>query len=124
MAETLRIDKWLWYARFYKSRSLTAKQVSEGRVSVNGVKISKPAHGLTVGDELTFVKADRLRIIKILGLGTRRGSAPEAQLLFEDNSPAPAPKEFVLGNPRFEGKGRPSAKERRQTAAFTQKHLD
>jgi ribosome-associated heat shock protein Hsp15 len=124
MVETLRIDKWLWYARFYKSRSLSAKQVSEGKVSVNGAKISKPAHGLAKGDELTFVKADRLRVIKVLELGMRRGSAPEAQLLYEDNSPPPAPKEFIPANPKFEGKGRPTAKERRQTAAFTQKHLD
>ncbi len=124
MVDTQRVDKWLWYARVYKSRSLCAKQVSEGKICVNDVKISKPAHGLAIGDVLTFVKADRPRAIKLLELGTRRGSAPEAQLLYEDNSPAPVQKEFVPPNPKFEGKGRPSAKDRRQTAAFDAKYLD
>ena len=124
MADTQRIDKWLWYARLYKSRSLCAKQVSEGKVCVNDVKISKPAHGVCVGDVLTFIKAERSRVIKVLDLGTRRGSAPEAQILYEDRSPAPAPREFVPPNPKFEGKGRPTAKDRRQTAAFAAKYLD
>ena len=124
MAETQRIDKWLWYARFYKSRSLCAKQVSEGKVSVNDVKISKPAHGLVVGDVLTFVKAEQSRIIKVLDLGTRRGAAPEAQLLYEDSSLPRPPRKIIPANPKFEGKGRPTAKDRRQTAAFDVKYLD
>lgn len=124
MAETQRIDKWLWYARFYKSRSLCAKQVSEGKIRVNSVKISKPAQGLLVGDVLTFVKAEQVRLIKVLDLGTRRGSAPEAQTLYEDNSPPRVKKDFIPPNPKFEGKGRPSRKERRQTAAFDAKRLD
>jgi len=124
MAETQRIDKWLWYARFYKSRSLCAKQVSEGKVSVNDVKISKPAHGVLVGDVLTFTKAEQSRIIKVLDLGTRRGSAPEAQLLYQDSSPPRPKREFIPANPKFEGKGRPNAKERRQTAAFDAKYLE
>jgi len=124
MADTQRIDKWLWYARFYKSRSLCAKQVSEGKVCVNDVKISKPAHGVVLGDVLTFIKADQPRVIKVLDLGVRRGSAPEAQLLYKDSSPPRARREFVPPNPRYEGKGRPSAKERRQTAAFDAKRLE
>ncbi|MBE9477560.1 MAG: RNA-binding S4 domain-containing protein [Proteobacteria bacterium] len=124
MAETQRIDKWLWYARFYKSRSLCAKQVSEGKICVNDVKISKPAHGLAEGDVLTFVKAEQSRIIKLLDLGKRRGSASEAQLLFEDRSLPRPPRKIIPENPRFEGKGRPTAKDRRQTAAFDAKYLD
>ena len=124
MAETQRIDKWLWYARFYKSRSLCAKHVSEGKVCVNDVKISKPAHMVASGDVLTFVKADQARVITVVDLGSRRGSAPEAQLLYEDNSPPPAPKDFIPQNPKYAGKGRPSAKDRRQTAAFLAKRLD
>lgn len=124
MAETQRIDKWLWYARFYKSRSLCAKQVSEGKIYVNDVKISKPAHGLVLGDVLSFVKADRARVIEVLDLGSRRGSAPEAQLLYADHSPPPKPRDFIPPNPKFEGKGRPSRKDRRQTAAFDAKYLD
>lgn len=124
MAETQRIDKWLWYARFYKSRSLCAKQVSEGKIYVNDVKISRPAHGLLVGDVLTFVKAEQSRIIKVLDLGTRRGSAPEAQLLYQDSSPPRTARKIIPANPKFEGKGRPTAKDRRQTAAFDAKYLD
>jgi ribosome-associated heat shock protein Hsp15 len=124
VAETQRIDKWLWYARFYKSRSLCAKQVSEGKVDVNDVKISKPAHAVDIGDVLTFIKAEQHRVIKVLGLGSRRGSAQEAQLLYEDKSPPRPKRKFVPPNPKFEGKGRPSAKERRQTAAFAAKHLE
>lgn len=124
MTDTQRVDKWLWYARFYKSRTLAAKQVIEGKIRINSVKISKPAHGLITGDVLTFVKADQVRVIEVLDLGTRRGSAPEAQTLYADKSPPRPKKEFVPPNPKFEGKGRPSRKDRRQTAAFDAKRLD
>jgi len=124
MTDTQRIDKWLWYARFYKSRSLCTRQVSEGKVSVNDVKISKPAHAVQPGDVLTFTKAEQPRVITVLDLGTRRGSAPEAQLLYKDTSPPRPKKEFVPLNPKYEGKGRPNRKERRQSAAFDAKHLD
>lgn len=77
-----------------------------------------------MGDVLTFAKAEQTRVIKVLDLGSRRGSAPEAQLLYEDNSPPRPRREFVPPNPKFEGKGRPNAKERRQTAAFDAKYLD
>jgi len=124
MAETRRIDKWLWYARFFKSRSLCAKQVTAGKICVNDVKIMKPAHGVQPGDVLTFKKAEQDRVITVLDLGTRRGSAPEAQLLYKDTSPPRVKKEFVPPNPKYEGKGRPNHKERRQTAAFDAKYLD
>ncbi len=124
MAQTQRIDKWLWCARFYKSRSLCAKQVNEGKLCVNDVKISKPAHGVVVGDVLTFIKADQARVITVLDLGTRRGSAPEAQLLYKDSSPPRVQKKFIPPNPKYEGKGRPNRKDRRQSAAFDAKYLD
>jgi len=124
MAETQRVDKWLWYARFFKSRSLASKYVSEGKLRVNSSKISKPAHGLAVGDVLTFVKADQVRVIEVLGLGTRRGPAPEAQTLYHDQSPPPVPKKYVPENPKYQGNGRPTKKDRRQTDAFHAKRLD
>jgi ribosome-associated heat shock protein Hsp15 len=124
MSGTIRVDKWLWYARFYKSRSLAAKKVSEGKIRVNSVKVSKPAHAVLVGDVLTFVKADRVRVIKVLDTGTRRGPATEAQALYDDQSPAPVKRDVVPQNPKFEGNGRPSKKERRQTDVFRNKHLD
>ena len=70
----------------------------------------KPARAVGAGDVLTFQQANDIRIVKILACGTRRGPAPEAQALYEDMSP---PKVHVLKNPGFEGKGRPTKKDRR-----------
>ena len=83
----LRVDKWLWHARFFKTRSLAAKVVSEGKLRVNGQPISKPAYAVTPEDVLTFPQAKEVRIIKIVALGERRGPAPEAQALYTDLDP-------------------------------------
>lgn len=85
--DTLRIDKWLWFARFFKTRSLAAKTVSSGGVRSNGIHIKKSSALVKVGDVLTFAQSRDVRVIKIVELGTRRGPAPEAQLLYEDLSP-------------------------------------
>ena len=115
MADKLRLDKWLWQARFFKTRSLSAKMVSGGHVRVNSEKVSKPAHAVGPGDVLTFPQARRVRVIKIVALGERRGPAPEAQALYEDLAPLEEmPKEEVPQSPRFEGKGRPTKRDRRK----------
>ena len=108
--ETIRLDKWLWQARFFKSRSLAAGVVSAGKVRVDGTPATKPARAVGPGDVLTFPKETDVKVVKILACGVRRGPAPEAQALYEDMSPEPVrrPK-----NPRFEGKGRPTKKDRR-----------
>lgn len=106
----LRIDKWLWFARFFKTRSLAAKVVSAGHVRVNGVKIAKSSHAISAGDVLTFPQAKEIRVVRIEALGTRRGPAPEAQALYFDMTER---KEKIPQAPRFEGKGRPSKKDRR-----------
>lgn len=112
-AQKLRIDKWLWHARFFKTRSLAAKVVSGGKLRVNGQPISKPAYMLSASDVLTFPQADNVRVIKVLAMGERRGPAPEAQQLYEDLAP-PKPREEITEQvPRFEGKGRPTKKDRR-----------
>ncbi len=112
-AQKLRIDKWLWHARFFKTRSLAAKVVSGGKLRVNGQPISKPAYMVSVSDVLTFPQADNVRVIKVLAMGERRGPAPEAQQLYEDLAP-PKPREEITEQvPRFEGKGRPTKKDRR-----------
>ena len=111
--QKLRIDKWLWHARFFKTRSLAAKVVSGGKLRVNGQPISKPAYMVSALDVLTFPQADTVRVIKVLALGERRGPAPEAQQLYEDLDP-PKPREEIPEQvPRFEGKGRPTKKDRR-----------
>ena len=110
--QKLRVDKWLWHARFFKTRSLAAKVVSDGKLRVNGQPISKPAYAVTADDVLTFPQARNVRVIKVLGLGERRGPAPEAQALYDDLDP-PKPRDPAPQVPRFEGKGRPTKKDRR-----------
>jgi len=110
----LRLDKWLWQARFFKTRSLAAKQVSSGHVRVNGARAGKPAHTVSPGDVLTFQQARDIRVVEIVALGTRRGPAPEAQALYHDLTPKPAvPKPTPPANPGYEGKGRPDKRARR-----------
>ena len=110
----LRLDKWLWHARFFKTRGLSAKQVSGGHVRVNANKTLKPAHSVTAGDVLTFPQNDQIRVIKIVALGSRRGPAPEAQALYEDLTP---PREERLPEPARTGP-RPTKKDRRDITAF------
>ncbi len=88
--DTRRLDKWLWFARFFKSRTLATKFCQTGRLRING-EIGKKAHQIVrLGDVLTFPKADDVRVIKIIDLGQRRGPAVEAQTLYEDLSPPQA----------------------------------
>ncbi|PIE10238.1 MAG: RNA-binding protein S4 [Rhodobacterales bacterium] len=111
-APSLRLDKWLWQARFFKSRSIAAEVVSAGKVRVDGTPVSKPARAVRPGVVLTFPQGDRVRVVKIIELGTRRGPAPEAQGLYEDLSPAPAPRD--LSSPQAEKGGRPTKRDRRR----------
>ncbi|WP_340107663.1 RNA-binding S4 domain-containing protein [Pikeienuella sp. HZG-20] len=89
----LRVDKWLWHARFFKTRGLAAKMAEKG-FRLNGER-SQKAHALVrPGDVLTFRQARAVRVIRVRALGVRRGPAPEAALLYEDlDPPAAAPRE-------------------------------
>ncbi|NKB19837.1 MAG: RNA-binding S4 domain-containing protein [Alphaproteobacteria bacterium] len=82
----IRLDKWLWHARFFKSRSLAGKICGSGRIRVDGTSVEKAHYGVRIGQVVTFPQAHRIRVVKVLGLGTRRGPAPEARLLYEDLS--------------------------------------
>ena len=108
--QKLRIDKWLWQARFFKTRTLAAKIVAGGHVRVNSDKISKPAFSVGTGDVLTFAQGDHIRVIEVLGLGERRGPAAEAQTLYLDRSPI---QEKDPSQPKTQGNGRPTKKDRR-----------
>ncbi len=111
MAEArLRIDKWLWQARFFKTRSLAAKQVSGGHVRINGTRALKPAQLVGPGDVLTFVQGREVRVVRVDALGVRRGPAPEAQTLYSDLTEK---RDAAPRNPAYEGKGRPTKKDRR-----------
>jgi ribosome-associated heat shock protein Hsp15 len=107
----LRVDKWLWFARFYKTRGLASSKVTGGHIRVNGTKIAKASYGISVGDVLTLPQGNQIRVVKVLALGTRRGPAPEAQTLYEDMT---EPKDDVPATPKFEGKGRPTKRDRRK----------
>ncbi len=85
--ETQRLDKWLWFARFFKTRSLAAKLCEAERVRVNRIRVTKAHQPIRVGDVLTFPQARQIRVVRVLALGTRRGPAAEAQRLYEDLAP-------------------------------------
>ena len=113
----LRIDKWLWQARFFKTRSLAAKLVQSGKLRLNGNLISKPARTVSTGDVLTFPKMLETKVIEVRDLGTRRGPAWEAQMLYRDLAP-PQPKAAYLASPKDGHK--PTAQERRALKKFKQ----
>ena len=86
MIEKIRLDTWLWYARFYKSRSMSSKAILSGKLRVNANKIIKPASKVKINDILTINHVNMVRIIKVQSLGARRGPASEAQTLYNDLS--------------------------------------
>lgn len=119
MSETQRVDKWLWFARFLKSRSLATALAASGKLRLNGQLIAKAHNQVKPGDVLTFPLGSHIRVIKVLHPGERRGPAPEAQKLYEDLSPPPprtARAEHASDGAtpqRDAGSGRPTKRERR-----------
>ena len=118
----VRLDKWLWYARFFKTRSLATKLISSGKLRINGEVTSKPHRQAQIGQVLTFAQGSYIRVIRIDEIGKCRGPAAEAVTLYTDLDPPPAWKnnqEERLHNSRFEnrliGSGRPTKKDRRET---------
>ncbi len=85
--DTQRADKWLWQARLYKSRSLAAREVMNGRLRINGVRASRPAAPVRPGDVLTLARAGRVDVLRVEALAQRRGPATEARLLYSEIAP-------------------------------------
>jgi len=114
-----RIDKWLFFSRAVKSRSLAAKLVVAGRVRINSDKAAQASDLVKPGDVLTITLDRRISVWKVLATGVRRGPAEEARTLYEDMSPPPVPKGEAVPDAipalREAGSGRPTKKERRQT---------
>ena len=108
--QRLRLDKWLWYARFFKTRSLAAKACAAHRLRINGEVVSKSHATVKPGDVLTFPLRSDIRVIEVLALGRRRGPAPEAQGLYDALSP---PEITRRKTPAGDGSGRPTKAERR-----------
>ena len=115
----LRADKWLWQARFFKSRTLAQRLCLSGRLRVNGTIIRKAHHTVKPGDVLTFPKGPHIRVVRVVALGTRRGPATEAMALYDDLDPPPVlhaePPTAPVQPPaeRMPGSGRPTKAERR-----------
>lgn len=123
VAVSQRIDKWLWQARFFKTRSLASKFVGDGNVRLGRgdatQRADKPSAAVRPGDTLVFTINERLRIIRVLACAQRRGPASEAQTLYEDQSPPP-PKTAAPAKAfaRDKGAGRPTKKDRRAISAL------
>jgi ribosome-associated heat shock protein Hsp15 len=114
VTDTVRLDKWLWAARFYKSRSLAQAACDGGKVDVNG-QAAKPSRGIHAGDRIQLTQGDWRRELVVKGLSDRRGPAPEARALYDDLSPPPPPRALRPPRPVFRasGLGRPTKRERR-----------
>jgi len=114
----IRIDKWLFFARFFKSRTLAQKLLQSGRLRRNGDLIGKAHATLKPGDVLTFPKGTDIRVIRVAQLGHRRGPAVEAQSLYEDLEPPEAKRcgdgeRIARTTGRAAGAGRPTKADRR-----------
>ena len=83
MSERMRIDKWLWYARFYRSRPLAQQAASSGLIRLNGQRVSKPSAPIGAGDVLTLPRGQKVLAIRVAALAVRRGPAIEAESLYE-----------------------------------------
>ncbi len=122
--EKLRVDKWLWHARFFKTRGLAAQLAGSGRLRINGEHALKPAQAVRAGDVLTFPQGRRIRVVRIVALGNRRGPAAEAEALYTDLEPARTefsgepPAEAARAAERPAGAGRPTKKARRKIDAL------
>jgi ribosome-associated heat shock protein Hsp15 len=124
--EPIRIDKWLWAARFFKTRSLAAEAVTGGKIEVNGAR-AKPSRIMRLGDKLNIRRGPYEWTVVVKGLAKLRGPAPEAQLLYEETeesvrrrAAASAQLKFER-SPEFDIPGRPSKKDRRAMLRFTKR---
>lgn len=112
-AEKQRIDKWLFFARIVKSRSLAQKLVEGGSVTLNGSPCRTPNHLVKPGDRLEMHVDRRVRCVEVVRPGDRRGPAPEARTLYIDHTLPPQPTDAERQGPVAERGGRPEKADRR-----------
>ncbi|RTL32396.1 MAG: RNA-binding S4 domain-containing protein [Burkholderiales bacterium] len=122
MTDRLRLDKWLWAARFYKTRSMAAEDVDKGRVQVNG-QIAKASRELKAGDRIDIRQGALTRTIVVKAVSTVRGPAPQAQQLYEETAESVARRAQFIEQRKLAGEpadsieqGRPTKRDRRQLA--------
>mgnify|MGYP001198022883 FL=1 len=127
MTEKIRLDTWLWYARFYKSRSLSSKAILSGKLRLNSNKIIKPASKVKINDVLTINHINMVRIIQVQSLGSRRGPASEAQKLYKDlleDATGASNIKYVSEEPKKDTNKRPTKKDRRILDKIVTKTLE
>lgn len=124
---TVRLDKWLWAARFFKTRSQATQAVDGGKVEVNGARV-KPAKEIRIGDELRIRLGPYEHVVIVRELGDKRGSATIAQTLYEETADSVAARERLRESHRlapamfvYEEKGRPTKKDRRELSKLIEK---
>ena len=121
--EKFRIDKWLWAARFFKTRSLAISAIESGKVQIRNERV-KPAKALVVGDLLSIQMGNYQYLVEVLALSNKRGSAPEAQKLYRETDESRQRREVILAqlkaDPQPFFKGRPTKRDRREIEHFKQ----
>jgi len=121
--EKIRLDKWLWAARFFKTRSLAIEAVSGGKVHLNGAR-TKPAREINIGDQLTITRGPYEWTVVVRALSVRRGPASVATLLYEETEESKRNREEAVSEIKAQEwrsphiKGRPSKKDRRDLSRF------
>jgi ribosome-associated heat shock protein Hsp15 len=122
-SEKLRLDKWLWAARFYKTRALATDAVDGGKVKLNGQR-TKPAHAVKVGDSLDIVIGEYTWLIHVIALSDKRGSAPIAQTLYREDANSHAQRQAHIAERKILGQAHPvkapDKKDRREIAKLKQ----
>jgi ribosome-associated heat shock protein Hsp15 len=123
---TVRIDKWLWAARFFKTRALAVEAIKGGHIHLDGTRV-KPARGVRVGDHLSIRKGPYEFVVSVRGLSERRGPAAEAQHLYEETAESAAARERLAEERRLRlgsapgPQRRPDKRSRRQIRRFIKK---
>lgn len=124
--DAVRIDKWLWFARFRKTRGLARDLCTGGHVKLNGATVAKPSAPIRPGDELELILGPFRRRVRVLALGERRGPAPEAQALYEEVAPPERLHDPVMAPTpvRPAGSGRPTKRDRRALEALRRRDIE
>jgi ribosome-associated heat shock protein Hsp15 len=122
-SEKLRLDKWLWAARFYKTRALATDAVDGGKVKLNGQR-TKPAHALKVGDKIDIVIGEYHWQLTVMALSDKRGAAPIAQTLYQEDADSHAARQAQISERKQLGQAypikAPDKKDRREIAKLKQ----
>jgi ribosome-associated heat shock protein Hsp15 len=128
--ERLRLDKWLWAARFYKTRSLACEEIDKGRVQVNGM-VAKPARELKAGDSVLLRNGPVSRTVTVLAVSDKRGPAPVAALLYQETEDSIRQRQQAAEQRRLApepalslSQGRPTKRDRRDTEQLRQHGWD